>query len=107
MLTAVMVPLLIVTVVAACIAIGTGRAYAQPATTTVEQLGVNSRSEPAIGDHEIEQGAATLEQLAHANFGDLSDAELKLVHAAPQRALLWVGPNNDADSAANDPSNAS
>ena len=37
----------------------------------------------------------------------LDDAELKLVHAAPQRALMWAGPNNDASSPVNDPSNAS
>jgi hypothetical protein len=103
MLTAVMIPI----IVAACVAVGAGRAYAQSGTSTGAQPGVNSSAEPAIGDHEVEQAAAPLEQLARSNFGNLSDAELKLVHAAPQRALLWVGPNNDADSPANDPSNAS
>jgi hypothetical protein len=28
------------------------------------------------------------------------------LHAAPRRALVWVGPNSDADSPANDPSHA-
>jgi hypothetical protein len=37
----------------------------------------------------------------------IGHAELKLVHAAPQRALMWAGPNNDASNSANDPSNAS
>lgn len=85
--------------VAGGIAIGTGRAYAQSVASQDVQ--------PPIGDRETEQAGAALEQLARANFGDLSDAELKLVHAAPQRALLWVGPSTDADDPANDPSNAS
>jgi hypothetical protein len=52
------------------------------------------------------EAAAVLERLARANFGELSEAEVKLVHAAPRRALVWVGPNSDADSPANDPSHA-
>jgi hypothetical protein len=103
--------LLALTIVAAmAIGGGAGRAYAQspaaPASADV-QIGPSAGAQPAIGEPETEQAAATLEQLARANFGDLDDAELKLVHAAPRRALLWVGPNNDPTSAANDPANAS
>jgi len=89
----------------------TGCVWAQPAPIAAPaadvQIGPSSSAQPAIADREIEQSAATLEQLARANFGDLDDAELKLVHAAPQRALMWAGPNNDASNSANDPSNAS
>ncbi|HLK85600.1 MAG TPA: hypothetical protein VKT27_03765 [Candidatus Binataceae bacterium] len=63
-------------------------------------------AEAGIAERETEQAAAALEQLARANFGELGAAELKLIHAAPQRALLWVGPNNDAASPANDPAQA-
>jgi hypothetical protein len=91
------------------LAAGAGRAYAQPtpAANADVQIGPSAGAQPGIGDREVLEAGATLEQLARANFGDLDDAELKLVHAAPQRALLWVGPNNDASSSANDPSNAS
>ena len=78
---------------------------APPVTET--NIGPSPGAEPAVAEREILQSAAALEQLARANFGDLDDAELKLVHAAPQRALIWAGPNNDASSAANDPSKAS
>ncbi len=79
---------------------------------TNEQIGPSpatpaaAGAEAGIAEHETEQAAAALEQLARANFGELGEAELKLVHAAPQRALLWVGPNNDAASPANDPAQA-
>jgi hypothetical protein len=80
-------------------------AQTQPAISQ-EHIGSSADAEGGIADLETEQAAAALEQLARSNFGNLDDAELKLVHAAPQRALLWVGPNNDAASPANDPSNA-
>lgn len=107
MLAAVLVAVRVAMMAAACIAIGTGRAYAQPAASPEAQPGANPGMQPAIGDREAEEAAAALEQFARSHFGDLSDAELKLVHAAPQRALLWVGPNSDANDPANDPSNAS
>jgi hypothetical protein len=88
-------------------AIGVQRTYAQAQSPADVQIGPSPAAQPGIGDHEAEQAGATLEQLARSNFGDLGDAEVKLVHAAPQRALLWVGPNNDASNSANDPSNAS
>jgi hypothetical protein len=71
------------------------------------QIGPSSEAQPGIGDREVEQAATILERLARSNFGDLDDAELKLVHAAPRRALMWAGPNTDASSPVNDPSNAS
>ncbi len=100
---------IVATTVACRLASGTGRAYAQPApdASADEQIGPSPQAQPAIGEREAEQAATALEQLARSNFGDLDDAELKLVHAAPQRALMWAGPNNDASSPVNDPSNAS
>jgi hypothetical protein len=58
------------------------------------------------GDRSTEAAGAALERRARDNFGALSEAELKLVHAAPRRALLWVGPTNDINSPANDPAHA-
>ena len=46
-----------------------------------------------------------LEDLARARFEDLSDAELKLLRAAPKGELAVCGPNAEDDDAANDPSN--
>ncbi|HVA83728.1 MAG TPA: hypothetical protein VNF28_02405 [Candidatus Binataceae bacterium] len=94
--------------VAVSLLIGTGRAYAQSGAASADaQIAPGPGAQPGIGDREVEQAAATLEQLARSNFGHLDDAELKLVHAAPQRALMWAGTNNDASSSVNDPSNAS
>jgi hypothetical protein len=94
---------------AAILVAGTGSrsasAQGQPGLSE-EQISPSSGAGTGIGEREVEQAGAALEQLARSNFGDLNEAELKLVHAAPQRALLWVGPNNDASSPANDPSNA-
>ena len=86
---------------------GVQSTYAQAQSSADVQIGPSPAAQPGIGDREAEQAGATLEQLARSNFGDLGDAEVKLVHAAPQRALLWVGPNTDVSSAVNDPSNAS
>jgi hypothetical protein len=108
MLAAALAAMVFATIVAAGLAIGMGRAYAQPAAARADvQIGPSSGAQPGLGDREVEQAAAALERLARADFGDLDDAELKLVHAAPQRALMWAGPNNDASSPVNDPSNAS
>jgi hypothetical protein len=57
-------------------------------------------------DGGADKAAAALERLVRANFGELSEAEVKLVHAAPRRALVWVGPNSDADGPENDPTHA-
>ncbi len=64
-------------------------------------------AQPLSADREAEAAGAALERMARANFGALSEAELKLVHAAPRRALLWVGPTNNINSPANDPAHAS
>ncbi|MGH7915276.1 MAG: hypothetical protein ACREPW_11620, partial [Candidatus Binataceae bacterium] len=99
---------MIVVTMAAVVTIGMGRAYAQSsADSTDVQIAPSPGAQPGIGNREVEQAAAALEQLARSNFGDLDDAELKLVHAAPQRALIWVGPNTNINSPDNDPSNAS
>lgn len=63
-------------------------------------------AQPSVADRGAEAAGAALERMARANFGALSEAELKLVHAAPRRALLWVGPTNDINSPANDPAHA-
>ena len=100
--------MIVVTIVAASLTIGGTRVRTASAAASADvQIGPSPGAQPGIGDREVEQAGATLERLARSNFGDLDDAELKLVHAAPQRALLWVGPNNDASSSVNDPSNAS
>ncbi len=96
---------MVVAMIAAGLAIASGRAYAQ--ATADQPSGVDPAAQAGIGDREAEQAAAVLERLARSNFGNLDEAELKLVHAAPQRALIWAGPNNDATSPLNDPSRAS
>jgi hypothetical protein len=82
---------------AAAVALGENRTYTQP-------VGVSTAA--VKSDSDAAEAAAALELLARARFGDLSEAEMKLVHAAPRRALLWVGPNSDADSPDNDPTHA-
>src|SRR6266851_4494356 len=50
---------------------------------------------------------APLEAIAQRKFGPaLTAAERKLLHAAPMRALAWLGPNDDPDSRANDTADA-
>jgi len=52
---------------------------------------------------ESQSQAAPLEAMAQRKFGPaLSAAERKLLHAAPMRALAWLGPDDDPDSRAND-----
>jgi len=102
-----LVAMTIAMAVAAGLAPGAGRAYAQSTASADEQIGPGAGAQPGIGDREVEQSAASLERLARSNFGHLDDAELKLVDAAPQRALMWAGPNTDASSPLNDPSKAS
>jgi hypothetical protein len=47
-----------------------------------------------------------LEALARARFGDLSQAELKLLRAAPKGEVAWCGPSAKNDDPANDPAKA-
>ncbi len=50
---------------------------------------------------------APLEAMAQRKFGPaLTVAERRLLHAAPMRALAWLGPNDDPDSRANDTADA-
>src|SRR6266852_9948067 len=50
---------------------------------------------------------APLEAMAQRKFGPaLTVAERKLLHAAPMRALAWLGPDDDPDSRANDTADA-
>src|SRR5258708_5428113 len=79
---------------AAAVALGENRTYAQPA-------GVSTAA--VTSDSDAAKAAAALERLARAKFGELSEAEMKLVHAAPRRALLWVGAHSDAARPANHP----
>lgn len=85
-------------ILAAAAALGARRAFAQQ-TPGASAL-------PAATGREAAQAAAALERRARANFGALSEAELKLVRAAPRRALLWIGPSSDPDSPGNDPAHA-
>src|SRR6202158_138557 len=51
--------------------------------------------------------AAPLEAMAQRKFGPaLTPAERKLLHAAPMRALAWLGPDDDPDSRANNTADA-
>jgi hypothetical protein len=51
--------------------------------------------------------AAALDAMAQQKFGaSISAAERKLLHAAPLRDVPWFGPNDDPDTAANDPAHA-
>ena len=52
-------------------------------------------------DPQVIAGAA-LEQMARANFGDLSAAELQFVRHAPYRDLVWSSPSSDPDNPVND-----
>lgn len=47
-----------------------------------------------------------LEALARARFGDLTEAELRLLRAAPKGEWAWCGPSQKDDDPANDPSKA-
>ncbi len=47
---------------------------------------------------------AALEQMARANFQNLTAAELQFVRHAPYRDLVWSSPSSDPDTPVNDPS---
>jgi hypothetical protein len=62
-----------------------------------------ARTETVASPDSVEAKGAALEAMAQRKFGPaLSAAERKLIHAAPSRALQWLGPSDDPDSAAND-----
>ncbi len=50
--------------------------------------------------------ADTLERSARASFGDLTEAESRLLKNAPYRRLVWSSPSSDPDDPINDPSKA-
>jgi len=50
--------------------------------------------------------ADTLERSARASFGDLTEAESRLIKNAPYRKLVWSSPSSDPDNPLNDPSKA-
>lgn len=50
--------------------------------------------------------AATLERMARAAFGDLTPAEIRLVHTAPTREIAWMSAVQDPTAAINDPAKA-
>ena len=47
-----------------------------------------------------------LKTLAHARFGDLTEAEVKLLRAAPKGEWAWCAPSRDNSDPENDPSKA-
>ena len=47
-----------------------------------------------------------LKTLAHARFGDLTEAEVKLLRAAPKGDMAWCGPSAGKENPANDPRRA-
>ncbi len=70
------------------------------------------RASPSAGDQAIPvsssvaASAAALEAMARARFGNLTAAELILVHSAAGRAIAWVGPNSDPGSPENNSADA-
>jgi hypothetical protein len=48
-----------------------------------------------------------LERMARAEFGNLSAAELRMLHTAPTREIAWASPSQDPEAAINDPAKAS
>ena len=63
-----------------------------------------SRAAAASASHDkSEPRESQLEAIVQTKFGpSLSLAERRLLRAAPQRALAWLGPDDDPDSHAND-----
>ncbi len=59
-----------------------------------------------MGSDNIQGQGGSLEQLARAQFGRLSAAELKLVRAAPKGEIAYCGPSHDDNDPHNDPSKA-
>jgi hypothetical protein len=52
------------------------------------------------------QAADTLERMARATFGSLSDAELRMIRTAPTRDIAWTSPVQDPEAPINDPAKA-
>lgn len=68
---------------------------------------MSARVQSAHADHHQQAAAAaTLEQLARAEFGNLSAAELQVIHTAPTRDVAWASPNHDPNAEVNDPAKA-
>ena len=61
----------------------------------------------AYADHQQAAAGATLEELARVEFGgNLSAAEIQVLHTAPTREIAWASPSHDLDAAINDPAKA-
>jgi len=53
-----------------------------------------------------EAAGVELENMARAEFGNLSQAEINMLHLAPTRDVAWASPSHDINSPLNDPANA-
>ena len=63
---------------------------------------------PPAGASRNQQLAAgvTLERMARAEFGDLSAAEVRMLHIAPTRDIAWASTSQNPDDPINDPAKA-
>src|SRR5216684_7470585 len=48
----------------------------------------------------------TLERMARAEFGELSGAEVRMLHIAPTRDIAWASTSQNPDDPINDPAKA-